>query len=541
MNEFEIYPVSALEKVRPDLRPLLYEEEKSVFGNERASFQIAMRSIGGELRDCRLEAEGEGDIRLFSIGFVPCSYPVKESGDDYLCDGAGRLVPDILRPCSGECVQFPANLWKSFFVTVKNLKRGSNLIKLSVFRGEEKMGSAVYRINVLPEMLPETDFKYSNWIHYDGISENHRLEMFSEEYFSVLGKYISCAEEHGINVLYVPLFTPPLDTDFDKERKTAQLVGVEISDGKYVFDFSLLRKFFRLAESCKIKYYEFSHLFSQWGARSCPKIIAKKDGVPVRIFGQDSDSLSAEYRYFLNAFLKELKKLIAELGIEKRCFFHISDEPSEANADRYAACRKIVKEAYPECVIIDAMTDENVLKRGLAEIPVVGTDRAEIFSGNTSSEWWAYYCTVQDKNFLSNRFLSMPLERTRIIGMQLYENGARGFLQWGYNFYNSFLSRYPIDPFVDTDAGEGFQSGDAFIVYPDTEGKGVFSSLRLEAMADAMYDYRALKLAEEKKGEIFVKNFLSENGLKNGFTDYVKNPLWLLRLRGKVNSLVGKR
>ena len=57
----------------------------------------------------------------------------------------------------------------------------------------------------------------------------------------------------------------------------------------------------------------------------------------------------------------------------------------------------------------------------------------------------------------------MPGNRTRIIGMQIYRYDLDGFLHWGYNFYNSEYSLYPIDPYRCTDAGENFHQEIRFL------------------------------------------------------------------------------
>lgn len=59
-----------------------------------------------------------------------------------------------------------------------------------------------------------------------------------------------------------------------KERPTAQLVGVTLKNGGYSFDFSLMERYIRIMLKCGIKYFEHSHLFTQWGAKASPKIIA---------------------------------------------------------------------------------------------------------------------------------------------------------------------------------------------------------------------------------------------------------------------------
>ena len=45
----------------------------------------------------------------------------------------------------------------------------------------------------------------------------------------------------------------------------------------------------------------------------------------------------------------------------------------------------------------------------------------------------------------SNRFIAMPSYRTRSIGMQMFGYGIKGFLHWGYNFYNTQYSREQIN------------------------------------------------------------------------------------------------
>ena len=64
-----------------------------------------------------------------------------------------------------------------------------------------------------------------------------------------------------------------------------------------------------------------------------------------------------------------------------------------------------------------------------------------------------YYCIDIDDNYLSNRYFHMPLQRTEIIGMQIYENEAQGFLHWGFNFYNTQYSTRPLNPYEETTAG----------------------------------------------------------------------------------------
>lgn len=99
---------------------------------------------------------------------------------------------------------------------------------------------------------------------------------------------------------------------------------------------------------------------------------------------------------------------------------------------------------------------------------------------------------------VSNRFITMPGWRTRILGVQLYKYCMEGFLHWGSNFYNTQYSLRPVAPYRENDADDAFPAGDAFIVYPGENGE-VVESMRLPLIEDAEY---LLNLWEKASEEI---------------------------------------
>jgi hypothetical protein len=181
---------------------------------------------------------------------------------------------------------------------------------------------------------------------------------------------------------------------------------------------------------------------------------------------------------------------------------------------------------------MDAMSHSEYVEAGLLDMPFVATSSTDEFIEKGIKDYYVYYCTSQRSSFLSNRFMAMPLERTRIIGMQMYQNNVRGFLHWGYNFYYSFLSREKINPFAVTDCMGRYQSGDSFIVYPGADG--ALTSIRNEAFLQGLQDYRALMLLEERLGRDKVCAFLEENGVAKNFHDYPKSAGWLIELRKQI-------
>jgi len=112
-----------------------------------------------------------------------------------------------------------------------------------------------------------------------------------------------------------------------------------------------------------------------------------------------------------------------------------------------------------------------------------------------------------------------------------------GFLQWGFNFYNTRNSTKPIDPYTDTASGGDFPSGDAFVVYPD--GDNVIASLRLEVFYEGIQLYLALKKLENVIGREKIVGMLKERGYE-GYNTYPHSPQALISLKKEIYSKLKK-
>lgn len=499
--------------------------------NARHGLQLVYRKTDGyTLLGCRVRAKGalENYITLRVAANVPADVVPNAPGDFLLFDTPG-LCPDRLEPIEApQGIALRPGYTVSVFVAFELDGRLSAGEYETVFTLESADGEPLckdtYGLSVLDAEADETDLKLTNWMHYDGICARHGAQPFSDKFYAVFESYLRLYTDAGFNMLYVPLFTPPLDTAVGHERRTVQLVRVKKTRGenaggaKYRFDFSLLRKFIRFAAARGIKYFEFSHLFTQWGGEHCPKIIAEENGEKKKIFGWESDSLGEEYAAFLNAFLPRLAAFIKREHIEKISYFHLTDEPAKRHLPVYAKCRETVKKHLKSLPIFDALSDFEFYEKGLVDIPVPELDKSAPFFAAGVKETFVYYCTPFAK--YPNRSMNMPLLRVRVLGALLYLYGAQGFLHWGFNFYNTQNSLAEIDPCADTSAGHCFFSGDQFIVYP--HGGGAAGSLRAEAIAAGFYDYRALKTLERRAGRDRVLRLLNEAGVKS-FTEYPRS------------------
>ncbi|MEZ0537707.1 DUF4091 domain-containing protein [Caldicellulosiruptoraceae bacterium PP1] len=530
-EKFNTKLVSSLVKVFPDKEPDEEFIKASALKGEVFNFQVAYKS-NSLMKNITILVESDlrEYISIYNVGLVPSELPCYSDHDDFILRSTPGLYPDPLYPIE-RYISVPPNQWRAIWVSInipKELNPGIHKVKL-IFYDEQNnfLNSCSFELEIIDKILPEQKIIHTEWFYLDCLATWYNVDIFSEEHFEIIEKYIECYVEHGMNMILTPLFTPPLETEIGHERPTVQLVKIKKIGNQYIFNFSLLEKWINLCREKGIKYFEFSHLFTQWGAKHAPKIIAEVNGKEEKIFGWETDANSNEYSQFLGQFLDELSKFIYAHNLENSVYFHISDEPGLYNINEYENARKLINSRFP---IIEALSDYEFYKKGLVDIPVVSTEHINKFIENNVENIWAYYCCCEYKK-LSNRFFNMPSLRTRILGFQLYKYGIKGFLHWGFNHWYSQKSLYEIDPFKVTDAGLAFPSGDAFLVYPGANKP--IGSIRLKIMLEVMQDIRACELLEKIKERNFVMDILEKNG-EITFTEYPKDNNWFIETRNLI-------
>lgn len=537
--DFQSVLVSSLCKVLPDGTTIEEQNCRRLTGlkGETLSFQIAYRWNGEGIEYGCIDVQSplRNAVHIRMVELVPCEYPCHARRDDgYLAVDPG-MYPDRL----GELPEWGFPLipgqWRSLWITIElaaSMKAGEYPVKLLLKKQEQILCESQILCEVLDLPLPKLPIPHTEWFHSDCLAQYYQVDVFSERYWEITEAFIREAVKHKCNMLLTPVFTPPLDTVVGGERLTVQLVDVTVEEGRYSFGFDNFHRWIKMALSCGIEYFEISHLFSQWGAVAAPKIMAYENGRYQQIFGWETDAAGETYREFLHQFLTALKKELQTSGIAERTYFHISDEPQMEQIESFRKAWEGVARDLQNCKVIDALSDYAFYKEGLIRQPVCALDHINPFLENRPAHLWGYYCTAQCVD-VSNRFIVLPGYRTRILGTQLYKYQLDGFLHWGYNFYNSQFSRYPIDPYRCTDAGWAFCSGDSFLVYPGRDGRPE-SSIRLILMDEAMTDYCAFIALEQLAGREKVLELI--NVQKVTFDDYPQNESYLLDLRARVNQ-----
>ena len=541
--KMKVTTISCMEKKLPEDKNLIVESSSVTLKNMKHCFILAVES---DSQDCvfNVDVVPRGElascIKINAIDYVGAPFTLTGFSDDYYLGRSG-VYPDVIREkkAGGYMISPHSNTY--FWVSVQSedgLPIGDKTIYLDVVDANGKLiETATYNLSVLDAVKEKANFVKTMWMHYDCICHKHGVQPFSEQFYSIFEKYLKAYTEIGHNALLVPIFTPPLDTYIGGERLTAQLIKGTKTDDGYEFDFAELEKFLDFILARGIEYIEFSHLFTQWGGTSCPKIMATTSEGEKRIFGWESDSCSVEYEQFLDALLPQIVKIVKDKGIEQKCRFHITDEPNENHIERYRKCRELVKRNVGNIPTMDAVSHYEYYAEGLVDIPVPSVKSVKEFTDKGVENLYAYYCCNPSDKYYSNRLLCMPTQRTRVIGLQLYETDVKGFLHWGYNFYNSGLSYYPIDPYADSTAGGAFPPGDGYIVYPEKDGVNI--SIRSEAMRMAYDDYDLLYTLEKKIGKEKVKKMLHDAGVI-GYTKYPHSALWHEQFINEVKLEIAK-
>lgn len=517
--------------------------------NEKIDLQVAYSMTDNEIRDkipCHVKVRSKLKkfVKIYKIECVPSRFPVFKNKElkDY-----DRIkpdcFPDLMIPLEKDDeVYFVPNLLQALFVEV-DLSGNDNLygsydieIKLDD-KDNKTLSSSSLTLEIVNTKMNEQELIYSQWFHSDCLSSYYDVRPLSNQHFRIIDSFIKTAAEYGINTILTPVLTPPLDTKIGGERPTVQLVKITYDGNKYSYSYELLDKWIAICIKNGIKHFEIAHLFTQWGAKSAPKVVASINGRSRKIFGWDTDSSSKEYISFLRDFLTNLINHLKKLGCDRMCIFHISDEPNEEYLENYKRAKESIIDILKGYMVVDALSSYEFYRKGIIEHPIPATNHIEEFIDNNVPDLWTYYCCGQFAD-VSNRFFSMPSYRNRIIGTQLYKYDIKGFLHWGYNFYYNQYSRKLINPFLITDGDFFAPSGDAFSVYPGHDKKPLLS-LRLVIFNEALQDIRVMKTLESMTDKKTVIDII-EDGLteKITFKKFPKGNDYLISMRERINKKI---
>ncbi len=542
--------VSSLEKCFLDENVSLKPEFTgvSILKNERYSFQVCYslpkEDSSQPFIHYALESPIKDHISVYKVQSVPSDFPCYPNNydDNYLRTTPG-LYPDLLEPATEQtCLPLSTSLHALWLELAPQGKVAAGTYPITVRfinidNESEVLGEVTTTVEIIDAELPEQELIFTQWFYPDCLQQYYGTEMYSEQHWKIVEDFMRHARKYGQNMILTPLLSPELDTYIGGYRPSTQLVDITVNNGQYSFDFAKLGRWVDLCDEIGIRYFEINHFFSQWGGYACPQVHAVVDGEQKRIFGWDTSSESPEYAQFLGALIPAfLAFMKSKNGADQRCYFHISDEPTLEHMDNYTRCSDLIKPLVAGYPIMDALSKYDFYEKGLVERPVPSVDHIQPFLDHQVKDLWTYNCCMQREK-VPNRFFAMPSARNRILGTQLYKFDIVGFLHWGYNFYNTRRSHGRINPFLCSDANAQFPSGDAYSVYPGTDGMP-WPSLRQLVFNEALQDLRALKLCEKLYGRQYTMELLEAGIEPITFEQYPKDADYLLNLRRRINEAI---
>ncbi len=494
--------------------------------DERVSFQVAVRQEDGDPQHVGVQVEAPHgyQARVRRVGYVPVRHhntPVVP-GDT---DGEGLIpgyVPDVLY--EEDRVLLPAGETHAFWITLtpdSTATSGLRTVPVLVTPDNGRarrhdVGLQVHDTRV----QSRRGFPVTQWFYNDALLDYYQCTAFDERYWSILPAYFRNMAAHGQDTVYTPVFTPPLDG----VKRPSQLLRVQrTEDGRYCFDWTDVERYVKLAQDCGLTHFEWTHFFTQWGARDAIRVYRDQGADEHLLWAPDTAATSAIYREFMGRFLPELHRFLTRNSLLERSFFHVSDEPhGDEHRSNYTAARAVLRELAPWMRTMDALTDIDYGRQQLTDMPIPSIRTALDFVAEGIPSW-CYYCCNPRGRFVQ-RLLDTPLPKIRMNGWLFYRWPFKGFLHWGYNYWYRSQTREMIDPFAEQDGLKwpGWAYGDPFMVYPGPEGP--LDSVRWEVFADSLQDYALLQTLQVAGDD----NILSP--LKS-FEDFPRTEAWIRKTR----------
>ncbi len=362
----------------------------------------------------------------------------------------------------------------------RNARAGSRIYELALEAGDWQR-TLRWELTVHPVMVPLTGPHspgYTNWFSPDIIAQRHGLEPWSEPFWQMLGRYADLMARGRQNTFWI---------------RWRDFVSVS-KDGSVALDRPRFKKYVRLFLDRGFTRVEGGHLAGRhkgnWGS---PRLDLSLTG---------SDVNSEQGRAELATILTEVRTALAELDLPQQVQYlqHLTDEPTDTNADSYTALAEQVRRHMAGVKIFEATMSLELVGAVDHWCPQVQEyqKHRDFFEARKKAgdAVWVYTCLAPGGPWL-NRLLDQERLRPTYLGWAMAKYDLAGFLHWGFNHY-----RRSVDPFAQSVVPHGqgppnfLPAGDSHVVYPGKDGP--LSGQRFEAQRVGMEDAELLLLLKAR-------------------------------------------
>jgi len=534
IESFQLQAVDPLIKIFPDTEPEnndLIEVDCAL--NEYQSAQIAivagkrLDNVTVELSELVHEsgyALPKDDFKWNFVGYIPLKKNTYYTPDSKLIRKAPADFPDPLIEDKNITIEAgrAQPVWLKIFVA-KEAHPGKYSGKVTVHTSSEEKSIGV-SLNVYPFTIPDERHLFVTlWFDPKAIARFHNVEMWSDEYWKVLGRYAKNMADHRQNVIETA-FPSPIE-----RRK----------DGSLEIDYTSMDRwieFFISSGACeRIEFPAVAHTVEEenrnWWESS------KLDMNHISVKDQETkEMVNLPPDEGIALMLADLDMHLQSKGWHNKAMIHISDEPTIYKLDSYCEIADFIHKHAPHLKIIEAIETSGFnecLDVWVPKLSHLANWYDELEAQRIKgTEMWFYTCCHPYGGY-PNRFIDFPLIETRILFWLNWKYRLDGYLHWG-------LNRWTDKPF--TDVSEELPPGDGFIIYPGKDGP--IDSIRWEASREGLQDYEYFRLLAEKTKEIKKilgrsADFIDENqssdeicrSVVRSFTDYETDPHKLRKAR----------
>ncbi len=511
----QCWAVDPLIKVFPDAQ---FEKgaraEAEAARGEDVTFQVVARCDRGVAKLSAsvspFAARGSGATlearRPRFVGYVPVDRPTQKPSKDQLRKPPADYPDPLLE---AESMDMEPGRAQSIWVTLhvpEEAAPGVYKATLTIkgeCAGREIAAEKRLSLRVHKAAIHKTRLWVTDWYAMQSQHMQVHPEPESDAYYALLERYARNMAEHRHNVA---LISPLSLAEFS--------VG---SDDTLAIDFA---RFDRWVETFQkagvIGRIEGGHIGGRsagWESQFVVNIRRVKDH---RVESASVDPSDPAADAFYAQFFPTLVSHLRERGWLDCYLQHLADEPIGINIGTYRAMAALARKYAPELKIVEACHTKDLVGSMDVWVPqlnYLGDDFAHYQERQRAGdEVWFYTCVFPQGEY-ANRFIELPLIKTRLLHWINFRYGITGYLHWGYNQWTA------DSPFTHTTRPHGgppyLPAGDAWIVYPGTDGP--LDSIRFEAMRDGIADHELLSQLAEKdprKAEAFASKHVK------GFADY---------------------
>lgn len=485
-SNIKIYQVEPLLKILPNDTSFIDKTDTMrVARGENTTFQFVLTSNENICDlNASIKCKNVGENKIGWVHDVYNTNPTHDAEDmittpnNYYPD---PIIDDEPEQFDGKCHR--KTLWVDINIP-RDAKSGLRKGTLTISgkkNGKEVKTKKSFYIQIYPVTLPEEQkLKVVNWyspnnVHY--LNNGKDLKLQSERYIELLKLIAEAGAQYGQNCWMI-------------EEMPEIKLNEDSTD--FYLDFTFFDKAIEMfKKNGNMKYFCNTHFGgrkdgSAWNDEMYFNIYTIQNKKLQHHFVPASDP---RIEPFVERYYSQVEKHFREKGWLNICYQHLADEPDRMGTESQKSWSKVaamIKKTAPGLKTIDASFE--IIDNQDVSVVLLSDNIEELPSIPEGSERWMYTCTGPQGNF-ANRFIQLPLIKTRILHWINFKYNECGYLHWGFNYWN-----FSKDPLHDVTPSTEWPGGDCYIIYPGKEK--VYPSIRLCTMREGIRDYDLLRMVE---------------------------------------------